>query len=161
MSGFRLVTNRGFGVVGPSSRYLLFPNGPHESILENKAQKITQTSPETYISGKLCWCLSSAIWVPSRAGRRLRRWVPSLSELLEDCLDLTGSQDERGDIGPQIAIQARKDENQELPASEASTSSIAIGVTGYGEEPSERSWSPRLGSMFIQIYFSLPISRGH
>ena len=82
-------------------------------------------------------------------------------QLLEDCLDLTGSLDERINIGPQIAFQARKDENQELPASEASTSSIAIGVTGYGDEPSERSWSLRLGSMFIQTYFSLPISRGH
>ena len=137
-------------------------NGAHETLLENKAQKITQTSPETSLSGKLCWCLDSAIWVPSRAGRWLRRWVRWLSELLEDCLDLTWSPDGRGDIGPQITFQARKDENQELPASEASTPSIAIGVTGYGEEPAgEHSWSPRLGSMFIRISFSLPISRGH
>ena len=71
--------------------------------------------------------------------------------------------DERGNISPRIAFQVRKDEDlEELPASEALTPSIAIGVLGYGDEhTSERSWFPQLGPMFVQTPLSLPVSRGH
>ena len=59
-----------------------------------------------------------------------------------DFPDLTVTLDERSDIGPGIAFQVGKDEDQELSASEASTSSVAIGVTAvYRDEPTgECSW---------------------
>ena len=39
---------------GSTSSVHLFPNGAHETILENKAREITQTSPATHPSQKLC-----------------------------------------------------------------------------------------------------------
>ena len=43
--------------------------------------------------------------------------------------------DGRGDISPQIVFQVGKDEDQEIPASEASVSSVAIGVVGHRDDP--------------------------
>ena len=61
--------------------------------------------------------------------------MQSLLGLLLDCLDLTAMLDERGDISPQIAFQVEKDEDQEHPASEASVSSVGIGVVGHRDDP--------------------------
>ena len=121
-------------------RYRLFPNEEHKTLLEKKAREIAQTSPQTYISEKLYRCRSSALWISGKTGRRPQRWAQSLSGLFVDCLDLTGSLVERRDISPPISIQVSKNEDQELPASEASTSNVAIGVTGSKGEPTgERS----------------------
>ena len=49
--------------------------------------------------------------------------------------DLTVTLDERGDISPRIAFQARKGEDQDLPASEASASGVAVGVADHRDEP--------------------------
>ena len=134
-------TKAGFDIVGPSLRFpLSTPNGVHEILLENKGREIVQTSPQPHLSEKLYWCLSSAIWIPSRARRRSPRRVQWSSGLLVDCPDLTGSLDERTDISPQITPQVDKDKDQELPVSEASRSGVAIGVPGYRDEPTgERS----------------------
>ena len=116
------------------------PIRAHETLLEKKAREIVQTSPQTYLSGNLYWCRSSAIWILGRARRRSPRRVQSLSGLLVDRPDLTWSLDGRRDVSPSISFQVSKDEDQELPASETSTSGLAIGVTGYRDEPTgERS----------------------
>ena len=75
--------------------------------------------------------------------------MQSLSRELLDRSDLTVTLDERDDINPRIEFQARKDNDQELPASEASASGVAVGVAGNRDEHiGERCWSPRLCPMF-------------
>ena len=44
-------------------------------------------------------------------------------------------QAERGGVSPGIAFQVGTNEDQELPASEASASSVTVGVAGYRDEP--------------------------
>ena len=66
------------------------------------------------------------------------------------CLNLTATLDGRGDIGPQIAFQVGKDEDQEPPVSEASAYRVAIGVAGYRDDPmGERYWSLQLCPVFM------------
>ena len=56
-----------------------------------------------------------------------------------ECPDLTGSLDERRNNSRPISFLVSKDE-EELLALKASTSNVAIGVTGHNDEPAgERS----------------------
>ena len=52
-----------------------------------------------------------------------------------DFPDLTVTPDQRSSTDVQIAFRVRKDEDQEHPTSEASTSSVVIGGTGYKDKP--------------------------
>ena len=93
-----------------------------------------------------------------------RRWAQSLSGPLLDCFDLTATLDERGDIRPRIAFQVGKDEDQELPASEASVSGVAIGVAGHRDDPTGEHLyliPTIVPDVHVKIPVFLPVSGGY
>ena len=62
----------------------------------------------------------------------------SYKGLEADPADLTVPPGEGGKMGLQMAFQDRTGEDQELPASGASTSTIAIGDDGYRSQPASK-----------------------
>ena len=65
---------------------------------------------------------------------------PSYEGLQADRADPTMPEDKEGEIGSRMVVQDTMDGDQELPASGASTSAIAIDDDGHGNQPaSERS----------------------
>ena len=122
------ISSRGvFRFVGPSIAISIFSPSTtrrDEAPLEDiEAQENTQTSSTTYPSRKPCW----ATWIRSRAGRRPRRWVQSLSRLLLHFPDLTVTVDLAGGSDVQVTLLAGEDEDQEHHAFEPSTSGLVIG----------------------------------
>ena len=53
--------------------------------------------------------------------------------------DLTVTLDERDGTGPRIAFRVMKDEDQEHPALEASTSGVVTGGTSHRDNPTGES----------------------
>ena len=107
----------------------------------DKSPKPTSPANTTDVASQLSGF--RAEWTPAPK-------VQSLSGPLLDCLDLTATLDGRGDIRPRIAFQVGKDEDQEPPASEASTSRVAIDVVGYRDDPMGECYrSLQLWPMFM------------
>lgn len=64
--------------------------------------------------------------------------------------DLTATLDEMSGMGPRIAFQDKKDEDQESHTLEESISIVAIGGSGYGYEPTGKcSGSTLSGPMLM------------
>ena len=136
-----------------------------ETILQNRAQEIAQTSPSAHPPEKPANVAAGSpglraeldVTIPGDGGRNVSDNDPEA-----DRTDLTVPPNEGGTIGTRVLFQDGMDGGQELHASGASTSAVTIGGTCYGNQlASKCSWFMQwnISLMASALVYRVPVAK--